>query len=536
MTDKKRAIENGRTILGIEFGSTRIKSVLTDLETNVLAVGSYEWENEIQDGIWTYSLENIWKGVRESYKSLKENIREEYGADIFRIGAVGISAMQHGYMVFDEDGEQLVPFRTWRNTITREASEVLTERFHFPIPLRWSIAHLYQAVLNGEDHVPRICFMTTLAGYVHWKLTGRKVVGLNEASGIFPVDVKTLRFDKIMIEKFAEVVREKGYPWKLEEILPEIVQVGEQAGFLTEEGAKYLDESEQLEPGIPFCPPEGDGGTGMVATNSIRPRTGNISAGTSVFSMMVLEKELKAVYPEIDQVVTPDGQMVAMVHCNNCTSDLNAWTALFSEFAEAAGTGLERDDVFRILYGKALEGEPDGGEMLAYNYFSGEHITGLEAGCPMFIRSAKSRFNLANFMKTNLYAAMATMKIGMDILASENVRSDVLIGHGGLFKTKGTAQKIVADALGIPIKVMATANEGGAWGIAVLASYMLCREDDETLADYLDVKVFSRQSGSTIQPEDKQSKGFAVFMKRFRNGLDIERRAVEIMQEKDFHI
>lgn len=527
MKDKKREIEKGNTVLGIEFGSTRIKSVLTDHKANVLAVGSYEWENKMEDGIWTYSLEDIWKGLRGSYASLRESVKRDYDTELVKIGAAGISAMQHGYMVFDENGGQLVPFRTWRNTITQEASEALTELFHFPVPQRWSIAHLYHAILNGETHVPRIRFMTTLAGYVHWKLTGRKVVGLNEASGIFPIDIKTQNFDLRMLENFQKKVSGKGYSWKLEQILPEIVPVGTLAGVLTEEGTKFLDESGMLEPGILFCAPEGDGGTGMVATNSIRPCTGNISAGTSVFSMLVLEKELKEVHSEIDQVVTPDGKMVAMVHCNNCTSDLNAWISLFLEFAEAVGAEIKKDDIFSILFHKALEGDTDGGGMLAYNYLSGEHITGLKEGRPMFIRSPESRFNLSNFMKTNLYAAMGTMKIGMDILADESVKVDVLVGHGGLFKTKGIAQKIVADALKVPVKVMSTANEGGAWGAAVLASYMVSKRDGETLADYLDQKVFYGQKGSIIQPESRQSKGFDVFMERFRNGLSIEKAAVE---------
>lgn len=527
MNEKKYEIEHGRTVLGIELGSTRIKSVLTDLETNVLAVGSFEWENQILDGIWTYSLEDVWKGLQGSYQNLKEQVKGQYGAELTKIGAIGISAMQHGYMVFDRAENQLVPFRTWRNTITKEASEELMDLFHYPIAQRWSIAHLYQAVLNGEPHVPRIAFMTTLAGYVHWKLTGRKAVGLNEASGMFPIDLKTRNFNSTMIGKFQEAIRGKGYPWKLGDILPEIVDVGENAGELTEKGARLLDPSGTLEAGIPFCPPEGDGGTGMVATNSIRPCTGNISSGTSVFAMLVLEKELSRVYPEIDQVVTPDGHLVAMVHCNNLTSDLNSWIGLFREFAEAAGLQIKREDIFRILYNKAMEGEPDGGGMLAYNYLSGEHITGLEEGRPMFIRTPESRFDLANFMKTNLYASLGTIKIGMDILAAEGVKVDVIVGHGGFFKTKGTTQKIMADALEVPVKVMATAGEGGAWGIAVLASYMICRELGETLADYLEQKVFRGAEGTVIQPDGGESRGFCTFMERFRAGLDIERTAVE---------
>lgn len=531
MKDKKKEIESGMTVLGIEFGSTRIKSVLIDKNTTVLAVGSYEWENQIKDGIWTYSLNDIWGGLRESYKNLKENVMMQYGVEITRLGAVGISAMQHGYMVFNRNGEQLVPFRTWRNTITREASGVLTELFQFPIPQRWSIAHLYQAVLNDEAHVSDIAFMTTLAGYVHWRLTGRKAVGLNEASGMFPVDIKIRNYDNEMIRKFHAKVKDKGYPWELKKILPEIVAVGEQAGFLTEEGARLLDADGSLKPGIPFCPPEGDGGTGMVATNSIKPCTGNISAGTSVFAMLVLEKDLQDVHPEIDQVVTPDGHMVAMVHCNNCTSDLNSWIGLFYEFAESAGAKIKKDNVFRLLYNKAMEGDPDGGGMLAYNYLSGEHIIGLEEGRPMFVRQPGSRFNLANFMKTNLYAALGTIKMGMDILISENVRADVIVGHGGFFKTEGTAQKIVADALEVPVKVMTTAGEGGAWGIAVLASFMLWRASEETLDDYLQHRAFCGENGSIVLPDETGVEGFRTFMTRFRKGLAIERAAAEYMEK-----
>lgn len=525
---RERTIDLESTVLGIEFGSTRIKSVLLDDKNEILAAGSYEWENKLADGIWSYSIEAIWEGIRGSYRDLKKNAEREYQTKLVKIGAIGISAMQHGYMVFDKEERQLVPFRTWRNTTTKEASEALTELFHYPIPLRWSIAHLYQAVINEEQHVPEIAHLTTLAGYVHWKLTGKKVVGLNEASGMFPIDLNTLGFDQQREEQFDSLMKERQNPWRLSDILPEITAVGQAAGTLTPEGAKLLDESGELCPDIPFCPPEGDGATGMIATNSIRPGSGNLSAGTSAFAMIVLEGELQAVHPEIDQVVTPDGHLVGMVHCNNCTSDLNAWIKLFSEFAGAIGAEIPIGEVYRILYNKALEGKPDGGGLLAYNYYSGEHITGLKEGRPLLVRTPDSRLHLADFMRVHLYSALASIKIGMDILMKEeNVRVEEIVGHGGLFKTEGAGQKIVADALNVPVRVLDTANEGGAWGMAVLASYMRNRLEDEELGQYLRRKVFVREGGSLVQPEPQNVSGFEVFMNRYKKGLEIEKTAVE---------
>ena len=423
---------------------------------------------------------------------MAQDAKEKYGATITKLGAVGFSAMMHGYMAFDEEDQLLVPFRTWRNTMTQQASDELTELFQFNIPQRWSIAHLYQAILNGEEHVSKIKFQTTLAGYIHWKLTGKKVLGVGEASGMFPIDMNTGNYNARMIQQFDEKIADRGFDWKLEEILPEVLTAGEGAGFLTEEGAKLLDVTGNLQAGVPVCPPEGDAGTGMTATNSIAKRTGNVSAGTSVFAMVVLEKELSKVYKEIDMVTTPTGNLVAMVHCNNCTSDLNAWVSLFKEFAEAFGVEVDMNKLFGTLYNKALEGDADCGGLLAYNYFSGEHITGFEEGRPMFVRMPESKFNLANFMRVHLFTALGALKTGLDILLKdEGVKLDKILGHGGLFKTKGVGQKIMAGAVGVPVSVMETAGEGGAWGIALLASYMINKEENETLDDYLNNKVFA---------------------------------------------
>ena len=459
---------------------------------------------------------------------MTEDVKEKYGVEVKKLAALGFSAMMHGYMAFNESDELLVPFRTWRNTMTQQASDELTELFQFNIPQRWSIAHLYQAMLNKEEHVSKIKFQTTLAGYIHWKLTGKKVLGVGEASGMFPIDMNTKTYNATMVEKFNEKVAEKGYSWKLEEIFPEVLSAGDAAGVLTEEGAKLLDTTGTLEAGVPVCPPEGDAGTGMTATNSIAKRTGNVSAGTSVFAMVVLEKELSKVYKEIDMVTTPTGSPVAMVHCNNCTSDLNAWVGLFKEFAEAFGIEVDMNKLFGTLYNKALEGEKDCGGLLAYNYFSGEHITGFEAGRPLFARTPDSKLSLANFMRVHLYTALGALKTGLDILLKEeNVKLDKILGHGGLFKTKGVGQKIMAGAVGVPVSVMETAGEGGAWGIALLASYMVNKAENETLDDYLNNKVFAGNAGSEMEPDAEDVKGFDTFIERYKKGLPIERAAVE---------
>lgn len=533
MNSVKSAIENGKTALGIEFGSTRIKAVLVGEDNTPIASGSHDWENRLENNIWTYNLDDIWTGLKDSYQNMAEDVKSRYGTELTTIGSIGFSAMMHGYMVFDSQGELLVPFRTWRNTMTEEASEKLTEEFHYHIPQRWSIAHLYQAVLNQEEHVKNIEYLTTLAGYVHWKLCGRKVLGVGEASGMFPIDIETKDYSSTMISKFDALVADKGYPWKIKDILPEVLMAGEYAGTLTEEGAKLLDAKGKLQAGIPMCPPEGDAGTGMAATNSVAVKTGNVSAGTSVFAMIVLEKELSRVYPEIDLVTTPTGNLVAMVHCNNCTSDLNAWVNLFKEFAESLGMDhVDMNQLFGTLYKKALEGDPDCGGLLAYNYFSGEHITGFEEGRPLFVRRPDSTFNLANFMRVHLFTSLGALKTGLDILMKqENVKVDKLLGHGGLFKTKGVGQKIMAAAVNAPVSVMETAGEGGAWGIALLASYMMNKAADESLDDYLDKKVFADNEGTSMDPEEEDVKGFDVFIKRYTEGLSIERAAVDTLKQ-----
>ena len=524
----KSTIVNGKAVLGIELGSTRIKAVLVNEKNQPIASGSHEWENQLVDNIWTYSEEAIWTGIQASYQDMVRDVKEKYGVPVKKLAAIGFSAMMHGYMPFNEAGELLVPFRTWRNTMTEKASEELTELFQYHIPQRWSIAHLYQAMLNQESHVKDITFMTTLEGYVHWKLTGEKVLGVGEGSGMFPIDMEIKNYDKKCLEAFDKLAAPYGFPWKLEEILPKVLLAGEEAGRLTEEGAKLLDTTGELEAGIPFCPPEGDAGTGMVATNSIAKRTGNVSAGTSVFSMVVLEKPLSKVYPEIDLVTTPTGNLVAMVHCNNCTSDLNAWVNLFKEFAEAMGMQVDMNQLFGTLYHKAMEGDADCGGLLAYNYFSGEHITGFEEGRPLFVRTPESKFNLANFMRVNLFTSLGALKTGMDILLKEEgVKLDKILGHGGLFKTKGVGQNLLAGAIDTPVSVMETAGEGGAWGIAVLASYLVNKESGESLEDYLNHKVFAGQEGEEVQPDTRDVQGFNEFMVRYKAGLAIERAAVE---------
>lgn len=524
----KKNIEVGNTVLGIEFGSTRIKSVLIDDKHEVLAIGSYEWENELIDGLWTYKIEDIWKGIQSSYSDLKRNVETQYDLKLKKIGAIGISAMQHGYMVFDKDDNQLVDFRTWRNTVTGDASKFLTELFEYPIPQRWNIAHLYQAITNEEEHVKSIVHLTTLAGYVHWKLTGLKVVGLNEASGMFPIDMDTLKFDKNKIALFDESVSRYNYPWRLDEILPEIVSVNKQAGALTEEGARLLDVTGELSSGSLFCPPEGDGATGMLATNSITPGIGNISAGTSVFAMFVLNEKLKKVHPEVDLVVSPDGNQVGMIHCNNCTSDINAWVKMFYEFSQCLGSDRKIEDIYKILFEEALNGESDGGGLMVFNYLSGEHITGIKEGRPLFIRKSNSALKLSNFMKVHLYSSLATMKIGVNILTQEEkIKITEIVGHGGLFKTELVGQKMVADALELPVKIRANATEGGAWGIALLAAYMKYQKN-ESLQAYLKEKVFLNQEDKVVYPDVEATLGFERFMKEYIKCIEIEKIAGEI--------
>ena len=524
----KSAIESGKTALGIEFGSTRIKAVLIDENQEVIAVGNHDWENQLENNIWTYSLDAIWKGLQDCYQDLAGQVKDKYGIPIKTIGSIGFSAMMHGYMAFDKNDELLVPFRTWRNTITQDASEKLTSLFNYHIPQRWSIAHLYQAILNGEEHVGSVTFFTTLAGFIHWKLSGEKVLGVGDASGMFPIDIDTKDFNEKMIAQFDALVADKNFSWKLADILPKVLISGDKAGTLTTEGAKLLDVTGTLQAGVPMCPPEGDAGTGMVATNSVAQRTGNISAGTSVFAMAVLEKDLSKSYDELDLVTTPDGSLVAMVHCNNCTSDLNAWVNIFKEFQEAMGQKTDMNELYGTLYRKALEGDADCGGLLAYGYFSGEHVTGFAEGRPLFVRTPDAKFSLANFMRVNLFTALGAIKIGMDILfKQEHVTLDELLGHGGLFKTEGVGQKVVAAAVNVPVSVMKTAVEGGAWGIAVRANYMATKGADESLSDYLNNKVFADEESVRMEPDAKDVAGFETFIERYKKGLVIERAACE---------
>jgi len=525
--DTKQAIIEGRTVLGIELGSTRIKAVLIDENFAPIAAGSHDWENRLEDGIWTYHLDDVWTGLQNSFRNLAADVQNRYGAALAATGAIGISAMMHGYLAFDKNGKLLVPFRTWRNTITEKAAAELTGKFQFNISQRWSIAHLYQAILNGEPHVKDIDFITTLAGYVHWKLAGTKVLGLDDASGMFPVDGKT--YNSQMLKQFGELVAPFNVGWNISGILPSVLSAGETAGALTPEGARLLDPSGSLKAGIPLCPPEGDAGTGMVATNSVAERTGNVSAGTSIFAMIVLEKALSKVYTEIDMVATPSGKPVAMVHCNNCTGDLDAWVKLFGELLDLAGAKTAKDQLYETLYSKALEGEKDCGGLLSYNYYSGDHLIGIEEGRPLFVRLPDSNFSLANFMRTLLFSAMGALKLGMDILTEkEHVRLDSLLGHGGLFKTKNVGQRLMAGALNTPVSVMESAGEGGAWGIALLAAFIL--QKNETLEQFLAERVFAGKAGAKIEPDRNDVAGFGKFMEHYTAGLEIERIAVKNFQ------
>ncbi len=524
---KKASIQRGDTSLGIELGSTRIKAVLIDQNHDTLAMGSHEWENHLENHIWTYSLEEVYQGLQASYLDLKRNVKEVYGVVLKTVSSIGFSGMMHGYMVFDEKKEILTPFRTWRNNITEQATKILTPLFGQQIPQRWSIAHLYQAVLNKEKHVKNIAYMTTLSGYVHWKMTGKKVLGIGDASGMFPIDSKIKDFHEEMMNKFDNLMKEENVSWKIKEILPKVLCAGEDAGNLTQEGALWLDPEGDLQEGIPVCPPEGDAGTGMVATNAIAKRSGNVSAGTSVFAMIVLEKALSKVYEEIDLVTTPDGSPVAMVHSQNCTSDLNAWIKLLKETLETFGVKVTPDELYGTLYQKALEGDKDGGGLLPYCYVSGEHITHFEEGRPLFVREQDSKFTLANFMRSHLFTSLGALKIGMDILLKEEgVKVDRILGHGGFFKTPVAGQTIMAAAMNAPVSVMETAGEGGAWGMALLAAYAQWKKPEESLEDYLEQNVFAHVKSTKILPEMKDVEGFEQFMKRYRNGLEIERMAV----------
>ena len=512
------------TALGIELGSTRIKAVLIDENHIPIASGSHEWENQLVNGIWTYSMEAVTTGIQNCYANLKQDVLSKFGTPLTEVGAIGVSAMMHGYLPFDKDGKQLAEFRTWRNTITGEAAEKLSAALGFNIPQRWSIAHLYQAILNKEDHVGSIAFLTTLAGYIHYLLTGRKVMGIGEASGMFPIDSAKLDYDQAMVEKFDTM---SGQNWKLRDILPKVLCAGESGGTLTESGAAFLDSAGDLRPGIPVARCEGDAGTGMAATNSVRERTGNVSAGTSDFAMLVTDHPL-GVHREIDMVTTPAGAPVAMVHCNNCTSDINAWVNLLGEFAEFIGAPQDKGKLFTMLFRKAMEGSPDCGGLVSYNYFSGEGVTDLDEGRPVFARTPNASFNLANFMRTHILSALATLKIGLDILTQEeNVQVDKLYGHGGFFKTPGVGQTMLSAAIGAPVSCMETAGEGGPYGMALLAAYMVRKGEGESLADYLDNKVFAGAAATTLMAEQSDIDGFNAFLERYKNAFPMEKAAVE---------
>ena len=521
-------IRAGKTSLGIEFGSTRIKAVLIDDTYTTIAAGDYGWASHLEDGLWSYSQEEIWTGLQTAYAALAEDVENAYGEKLTRVGRIGFSAMMHGYLAFGKDGELLVPFRTWQNTNTSEAHEKLSELFQYNIPERWSIAHLYQAVLNNEEHIGKVDFFTTLAGYVHWKLTGKKVLGVGDASGMFPIDPTTHTYETEFIEKFNAIPEVAAQPWKLADLLPEPLVAGTPAGTLTEEGAKLLDPTGTLQPGITFAPPEGDAGTGMVATNSVRVRTGNVSAGTSIFAMVVLERKLERLHPEVDLVTTPAGDLACMSHANNFTSDLNAWVGLFGQFAAAIGTPVDAGTLYGTLFRAAIADDVDSncGGLINYPFRSGEFLAGLSEGRPLFARGPEARMSLGNFMRAQLFSAFSPVKIGMDVMTKdEGVAVDSLVGHGGIFTTPKVAQKILAAAFDTPIKVMSTAAEGGAWGMAVLADYLW--HADQPLDEFLDARVFADAASTTENPDEGDVAGFEEFFDRFRKGLPIEHVAIE---------
>lgn len=517
---------SGKESLGIELGSTRIKAVLIDENCNPIASGSHTWENRFENGYWTYHTEDVWKGLQDAFSALNRETSEKFGSKIRKLSSIGFSAMMHGYLPFDKNGNQLAEFRTWRNTTTAEASAELTKLFHFNIPQRWSIAHLYQAILNQEEHVRDIAYLTTLAGYVHWKLSGEKAVGIGEASGMFPIDSEINNYNEEMLEKFSDLEAVQECKWKIKDILPRVLLAGDNAGRLTKEGALLLDPSGELEAGALMCPPEGDAGTGMVATNSVSVKTGNVSAGTSIFAMVVLQNQLSEVYEEIDMVTTPTGKPVAMVHCNNCCTDLDYWVSVFGEFAQASGSALTKPQIYDLLYNKALEADANCGGLVNYNYFSGEPVAHLQGGRPLFARTLNAGFNLANFMRAQIYSTMATLKIGMEILEKENVQLDCLMGHGGLFKTPVVGQRLMAGALNTPVAVMETAGEGGAWGIAVLAAYAFSNHG-KPLEEYLKENVFSKYKSSVIEPCTEDADGFKEFMKLYKKGLAVQKSAAD---------
>ncbi len=527
MKDVEKSIKEGNISLGIELGSTRIKAVLINDDNEIIGYGQHDWENQYENGVWTYSLDSIFEGISNCYGNLAKYVKDNYSLEIERIAHIGISAMMHGYMAFDKDDNLLVPFRTWRNTITAEAAKILSDEFDYNIPQRWSVAHLYQAILNGEEHLSKVNYVSTLSGFVHYKLTGQKVLGVGDASGMFPI--LNNDYNLSMVEKFKKLSESKNHGFDIKSIFPKVLVAGENAGTLTEDGVKLLDKSGVLKAGSVFAPPEGDAGTGMVATNAIAPKTANVSAGTSIFSMVVLERELSKKYKEIDIVTTPSGNYVAMVHCNNCTSDFDSWVNMFKEFLSAVKVDVKSSDVFDALYNAALKADDDCGGLLSYNYLSGEHNTGFESGRPLFLRTPDSKFNLSNFILMHLYSALATLQIGMDILfKNENVEVVKVLGHGGLYKTEYVGQQITANALNTPVSVMATASEGGAYGMAVLARFM---KEKSTLDSFLESKVFASAKMSTVEPKASGVEGFKKFIARYKKGFAVERAAVENIED-----
>lgn len=527
MQNEKQLIENGQVVIGIELGSTRIKAVLIDEKGMILATGGSDWENRLIDSIWTYNQDEIWLKLQESFQDLQKTVKEKYRTLIKTAQGIGISGMMHGYLPFDKQGNQLVPFRTWRNNITLRASEYLTELFDYPIPQRWSIAHLYQAMLNNEEHISQIDYLTTLAGYIHWQLTGKKVLGIGDASGMFPIDTERFIFNQEMLNKFDDDIASFKLPWKISHILPKVLVAGQNAGYLTEQGALLLDPTGNLQAGIPLCPPEGDAGTGMIATNCIKEKTGNISAGTSAFAMIVLEKALSKTYSELDIVTTPAGKLVAMAHANNCSTDINAWVKLLGETLQAFGVKICTEELYQTLFLEALKGDPDCGGLLSYGFHSGEHNVGLSEGCPMFLHPTNAKFTLPNFMRVHLYTAFGAMKLGMDILREkEKVEISHILGHGGIFKTEGIAEKILASALNIPIATMNTASNGGAWGIALLANFL--KQDNISLEDYLEQTIFNQSNLSLYQPDSEMVKGYQSFIEQYKKGISAVKVAVNV--------
>lgn len=528
--DVREYIESGRAVMGLEMGSTRIKAVLIGKDHEPIVSGGYGWENKLVDGIWTYDMEDVFKGIAGCYADMAADVKNKYGISIRKLSAIGISAMMHGYLVFDKNDRLLVPFRTWRNGITGQAADELTGLFNFNIPERWSIAHIYQAILNGEEHVKDIAFLTTLSGYVHYCLTGEKVIGLGDASGMFPVDSKTKDYDEEAVKKFDALLGKRGLPYGLRDIFPKVIKAGEKAGTLRSDRISLLDKSGELEAGVAMAPPEGDAGTGMVATNSIRPGTGNVSAGTSAFGMLVLEKPLQNLHREIDMVTTPDGRPVAMAHANNCASDLDAWVGIIGSAVKGLGFDVEAQDLYSALYNEALKGDADCGGVLSYGYFAGEQVMKCDKGRPMVVRMPDAKFNLANFMRANIYTAFGALKVGMDILVKEEkVKVSSILGQGGLFKTKGVAQRFLAAALNAPVSVMETAGEGGPWAMALLAAYMVNKEEGEGLADYLDNKVFKEAKTEVVQPDPADVEGFEAFIQKYKSGIEIQKAAVRAL-------